>query len=350
MTQNIQLQSEVVGDHGSVKPSNRELFIRAALEKKFGVKDPERWIVAQSEADEPAAVNRSTSNWSNVWHKCPQPLALDVGRCIWLLRKYCKRLTPPDILEPQSVTYTMVKLLILTEVELFDAGDGYYLVIPGQDRLYKLHQGPRDNGTRCHVYSTAEFTPAEYYGLIDASIFWAWRGTDREKAAEARAYICGIYAKAIEDAAHEAEEDYERSLIAQGKVDLGPATAVASVEETRLFRQALFTVVYENDKGVITAELFSGDRFTPESFRDVEVHLIDLSRCRLDDFLRGTERRFIFKRRILDHTIRDAAKKGKKLCFVTVKENDIPINILLADRTALKGTMPTGEPILSPTA
>ncbi|MFA5186224.1 MAG: hypothetical protein WC551_07085 [Patescibacteria group bacterium] len=325
-------------DRHMTPPGKREEYVRSVLEKKFGVKDPLRWIAVQAEADVP-----DTGSWHDVWLQEPSPFKLDEGRGIELLRDYGERVAPFVLRGQESTADVIASLMDRAKAELFDSESGYFLVVPQPLELFKLHRSPIFNTASCNVYSSEDFTSEEYWGLLEATVFRAWKDEDRVKSVEARSLICKPYAKAIADAAHEADDEYGRATI------LGTLSRNGyPFKESKDLQKINHIVVWTAEDGGLEAWLFDGSSFTPDSFQESAVPLLlPRSASSIDEVLYG-ETGWLFKTRKLVALLRDLSRYHQTLWLMSCcmsKRGEPPLvdeDILFVKQCRLKHPLPDG--------
>lgn len=331
-------------DRGPKPPSQREQFILEMLEKRFGVKDPQRWIVAQAEADHP-----DERGWEAIFGKAAQSFALDDDKCRILLRKFAHRVLDTDLLTvtAESTTYLLMCQLVMSESEIYDADGGYYWLSQNSTKVFKLQQGSRDNSSSCNVYSSADFTPQDFWMLVSASIFWAWNGNDKSKAAEARPCVCEPLAEAIAEAVHKAGEEYERMTVL-GSQRYFPSYPGIKLQDVGDAEKINCVVVWDRVADKYVAWLFDGAIFTPDSFTDPRPVTLESSAQNIDERLRGTTGRWPFKTRTLQQDLNFLWIYNQRLAVMACCMNQpggpaLPFEkILYAHVSRLKGDIPQG--------
>ncbi len=316
----------------------REEYVRSVLEKRFSIKDPLRWIAAQADADEP-----DFGSWHDVWLKEPSPFELDGERGIRLLRDFGERVAPFVLRGQDSTTDVLASLVDRSKAELFDSESGYYLIVTQPIELFKLHREPIFNTASCNVYSSEDFTPEEYWGLLEATVFRAWKEEDRPKSAEARSLVCRPYAEAIEREFCIAYEAYDRATI------LGTLSRNGYPFKERNDLQKINNiVVWTAEAGRLEAWLFDGSVFTPDSFQESAVPLLlPRSTSNVDEVLYG-ETGWLFKTRKLVTVLRDLSRYHQTLWLMSCcmsKRGEPPQadeDILFVRQCRLKHTLPEG--------
>ncbi len=322
-----------------VKPSSREEFIRAELEKKFGVKDPQRWIAVQKEAERP-----DVESWRMVLRADFRIRLPDEAFCIALFRRFGERVHYPPDPAQSSAFYLVASLLDRLDVELYAGKGGYYLVTSEQGRLLRFRTA-ESSSAKFRRYGEIDLTDIEEgVALLESTIFPVWEAGG-ELDEQACSFVCEPYAKAIEAAAHEADEQYGRATIVGWKVRHS-LTDVGT--EMRAALAIPHVVVWTCDKGVYHAWRFKGEEFTPDSFINCTPERTEMTELNVEEFLYGSTGVWIFQTRHLLEMLKHLWKMNlpPNILRCTMSKRGEPPQpdeeILFIQKSRIRGQLPSG--------
>ncbi|MDQ7814618.1 MAG: hypothetical protein RDU25_02345 [Patescibacteria group bacterium] len=318
--------------------NRRVKYIKAKCLATYGLEQPLHWLKGQKVSEVPDF---------DTWKRLLDKFTACMEETPWAHFLHTYGAFPPEewLTGWRGVGHLLATLLDPTKVEIFEAevGEPTYYVVPRSypDTLFLL----RSDGYFDRIALGKPTLEPKYVGpLLEAAVLRAWNTEGAPLRLEARKLVCDAFYDSIQRQVESWEVEYNRSTVActvfQDQFHWGPGVL-------RTDKVVIWQVV----QGKIVAELFSGDKFTPESFHDDAVQRIPMLNHTADSLLYGHERRFLFRRRSLEFMLQKFHRDVTTLCVVPVSaDGEIPREfILVASRSSLKHPNPTdGEPLLCP--
>jgi len=338
----MEQSTQTVDGHKDAKPqqadNRRVKYIRAKCLATYGLEEPLHWLKGQMVSEVPDF---------DTWKRLLNKFTACLEETPWAHFLHTYGTFPPEewLTGWRGVGHLLATLLDSTKVEIFEAevGEPVYYVVPRShpDTLFVL----RSDGYFNRIALGKPTLEPKYVGpLLEATVLRTWNTEGAPLRLEARKLICAAFYDSIQRRIKSWEDEYDHSTVAlcSGTSSIAWGPSVLRIDKV---------VVWQVVQGKIVAELFSGDKFTPESFRDNTVERIPMLKHTADSLLYGHERRFLFRRRSLEFMLRKFHRDMTTLCVVSVSaEGEIPREfILVATRSSLKNPNPTGGyPLLCP--
>lgn len=300
--------------------SRREEFVDKKLRRIFGLPEVESWILWQGSHATP-----DLTKWETLIRQ-PSNCA-DGFDPVDLLRRFGKRVEPAALADHGMPLRAMDP----ARIQAFEHIGCCFMIETAFPVVFLVE------GLSICDYHSGD--PTQRWRLLHATLLRAWsdRGNDAKLADEARAVLCGPYAKTISNAARQHREAYDAATVI-GTVFAGWCSCWESDMPIKLE----YVVVWSKSKDGFAAELCPGSAFSPDSFIEGGLEQHPREGVTPQDAVYGFESGHFRARRKLLEPLEFMDRGNIPLCLFSFQGGQL----LFVKRNHLTQAPPPGERLL----